>query len=50
MEKYGKTLRKIRQNLQITQFEISLGIMSQSNYSKMEKGEIDVPLQKWLNF
>lgn len=48
MEKYGKTLRKIRQNLQITQVEISLGIMSQSNYSKMEKGEIDVPFAKMV--
>ena len=48
MEKYGKTLRKIRQNLQITQVEISSGIMSQSNYSKMEKGEIDVPFAKMV--
>ena len=48
MEDYGKTLRKIRQNLQITQVEISLGIMSQSNYSKMEKGKIDVPFAKMV--
>ncbi len=48
MENYGMTLRKIRQNLQITQVEISSGIMSQSNYSKMEKGEIDVPFAKMV--
>lgn len=48
MEKYGKTLRKIRETLQITQIEMSNGIMSQSNYSKMEKGEIDVPFARMV--
>ena len=37
MEKYGETLKKIRESLLFTQSEMSVGIMSQSNYSKVEK-------------
>ena len=46
MENYGKTLKKIRESLSFTQTDISAGIMSQSNYSKVEKGEIDIPFSK----
>lgn len=49
MENYGKTLKKIRKSLSFTQTDISRGIMSQSNYSKVEKGEIDIPFSKMID-
>lgn len=49
MENYGKTLKKIRESLSFTQTDISAGIMSQSNYSKVEKGEIDIPFSKMID-
>lgn len=49
MEKYGKTLKKIRESLNISQKKISIGIMSQSNYSKVENGEVDPPFTKMVN-
>lgn len=49
MENYGKTLKKIRESLSFTQTDISAGIMSQSNYSKVEKGEIDIPFSKMFD-
>lgn len=49
MKKYGKTLKNIRESLLFTQAEMSAGIMSQSNYSKVEKGEIDIPFSKMID-
>lgn len=49
MENYGKTLKTIRESLLFTQVDISSGIMSQSNYSKVEKGEIDMPFSKMID-
>lgn len=49
MENYGKTLKKIRESLSFTQTDVSAGIMSQSNYSKVEKGEIDIPFSKMID-
>lgn len=49
MENYGKTLKKIRESLLFTQIDMSTGIMSQSNYSKVEKGEIDIPFSKMID-
>lgn len=49
MENYGKTLKKIRESLSITQVDISSEIMSQSNYSKVEKGEIDISFSKMID-
>lgn len=49
MKKYGKTLKKIRESLLFTQADMSAGIMSQSNYSKVEKGEIDIPFSKMID-
>lgn len=49
MENYGKTLKKIRESLSFTQTDISAGIMSQSNYSKVENGEIDIPFTKMVD-
>ena len=49
MENYGKTLKKIRESLSFTQVDISRGIMSHSNYSKVEKGEIDIPFSKMID-
>lgn len=48
MEKIGETLKEIRLSIAMTQKDISKGIMSQSNYSKMEKNEIDVPFSKMI--
>ncbi|WP_028273605.1 helix-turn-helix domain-containing protein [Atopococcus tabaci] len=44
----GETLKMIRTSLSLTQSQLSAGIMTQSNYSKMEKGEIDVPFSKMI--
>lgn len=49
MENYGKTLKEIRKSLSLTQIDMSVGIMSQSNYSKVEKGEIDIPFSKMID-
>ena len=49
MKDYGLTLRQIRESLNISQNKISDGIMSQSNYSKVEKGEIDIPFSKMID-
>lgn len=49
MKKYGLTLKKIRESLNISQHNISSGIMSQSNYSKVENGEIDIPFTKMVD-
>lgn len=49
MKGYGKTLKKIRESLLLTQIDMSTGIMSQSNYSKVEKGEIDIPFSKMID-
>lgn len=49
MENYGKTLKIIRESLLFTQVDMSTGIMSQSNYSKVEKGEIDIPFSKMID-
>jgi len=49
MKKYGKTLKKIRESLLFTQADMSAGIMSQSNYSKVEKNEIDIPFSKMID-
>lgn len=46
MEKYGETLKQIRKSLNMSQNKLSNGIMSQSNYSKVENGEIDIPFSK----
>lgn len=48
MENYGETLKKIRESLNMSQQNISKGIMSQSNYSKVEHGEIDIPFTKMV--
>lgn len=42
MSQYGRTLKKIRKSLNISQQNISKGIMSQSNYSKVENNEIEI--------
>lgn len=49
MKDYGLTLRQIRESLNISQNKISDGIMSQSNYSKVENGEIDIPFSKMID-
>lgn len=49
MENYGGTLKKIRESLLFTQVDISKGIMSQSNYSKVERNEIDIPFSKMID-
>jgi Rgg/GadR/MutR family transcriptional activator len=49
MEVYGKTLKQIRESLLLTQVNMSREIMSQSNYSKVEKGEIDIPFSKMID-
>lgn len=48
MKNYGFTLKQIRKSLNISQKNISNGIMSQSNYSKVEHGEIDIPFTKMV--
>lgn len=48
MKNYGSTLKMIRESLHISQNKISKGIMSQSNYSKVENGEIDIPFSKMV--
>lgn len=42
MENVGSTLKMIRKSLGLTQKQISADIMSQSNYSKVEKNTIDI--------
>lgn len=49
MKDYGLTLKKIRESLNISQSNISKGIMSQSNYSKVENHEIDIPFTKMVD-
>lgn len=49
MGSYGKTLKKIRKSLDVSQAEISKGIMSQSNYSKAENGVIDISFSKMIH-
>ena len=49
MKDYGLTLKKIRESLNISQNKISSGIMSQSNYSKVENREIDIPFVKMVD-
>lgn len=49
METYGLTLKEIRESLNMSQNRLSEGIMSQSNYSKVEKGVIDIPFTKMLD-
>jgi Rgg/GadR/MutR family transcriptional activator len=49
MENYGLTLKEIRESLNMSQNKLSEGIMSQSNYSKVEKGDIDIPFIKMLD-
>lgn len=49
MKDYGLTLKKIRESLNISQKKISDGIMSQSNYSKVENNEIDIPFTKVID-
>ena len=49
MKNYGQTLKTIREDLSLTQIDMSAGIMSQSNYSKVEKGEIDIPFSKMID-
>lgn len=39
MPHMGETLKNIRKSLSLTQSQLSEGLMTQSNYSKMEKGE-----------
>lgn len=48
MINYGCTLKKIRESLNISQNKISNGIMSQSNYSKVENNEIDISFIKMM--
>lgn len=48
MNHFGETLRKIRENLALSQAELSSGIMTQSNYSKVEQGKIDIPFSKMV--
>lgn len=48
MKNYGLTLKEIRESLNMSQNKLSEGIMSQSNYSKVEKGDIDIPFVKLL--
>lgn len=49
MNKYGQTLRKIRESLNISQSKISESFMSQSNYSKVENDEIDISFLKMMD-
>ena len=49
MKNYGQTLKTIREDLLLTQIDMLAGIMSQSNYSKVEKGEIDIPFSKMID-
>lgn len=42
MENYGKSLRELRLNLNLSQLVFSNGVMSQSNYSKIEKNLVEV--------
>lgn len=42
MNSYGETLRKIRLNVNLSQQKFCDEIMSQSNYSKIEKGLVEV--------
>lgn len=47
--KIGSTLNKIRRNLQITQSELSKGIMTQGAYSKIEKGQLQVNAEQFFH-
>jgi len=44
----GKVLKDIRLSLGYTQTEVCKNIMSQSNYSKVEKGEIDISFSNMI--
>lgn len=50
MFSYGKKLKQYRQNNKLTQEETAkiLG-MTQSNYSRLEKGELDIKISQLLN-
>jgi len=49
MENYGRTFKTIRESRLLTQTDMSTGIMSQSNYSKVEKGEIDISFSNMVD-
>lgn len=44
----GETLKNIRLSLGLTQSQVCNNVMSQSNYSKVEKGEIDISFSKMV--
>lgn len=46
--KIGSTLHTIRKNLQITQNELSKGIMTQGAYSKIEKSQLQVNAEQFI--
>ena len=46
--KIGSTLYKIHKNLQITQNELSKGIMTQCAYSKIEKSQLQVNAEQFI--
>ena len=46
--KIGTTLHTIRKNLQITQNELSKGIMTQGAYSKIEKSQLQVNAEQFI--
>lgn len=48
MKNIGNTLRTIRETVSLTQTQMAEGIMSQSNYSKVEKNEIDISFTKMI--
>lgn len=44
----GETLKNIRLSLGLTQSQVCKNIMSQSNYSKVEKGDIEISFPKMI--
>ncbi|OJF92144.1 helix-turn-helix domain-containing protein [Alkalibacterium sp. 20] len=48
MNTIGETLKNIRLSLGFIQSQVCKNIMSQSNYSKVEKGEIDISFSKMV--
>lgn len=48
MEYLGETLKEIRESIGLTQKQLSEGIMTQSNYSKVEKGVIEITFNNMI--
>src|SRR5690554_1757275 len=48
MQNIGNSLRDIREALDLSQKQMAEGIMSQSNYSKVENGTVEISFTKML--